>query len=502
MNVSSKAIVAAILCAGVLVSWSVSGRSSRGDTGENKPANKAETKKNEAKKSEAKKADGKKKTEPVPPRLGTTVQLPTFGVAVDAEGLVTYVAMRDPDGRLARERLAAAKAAVPADLMSSSVSRKVSLNRLEAAIKTRIDEGKSPDEAMRNLAGLQRVESVFFYPERGEIVIAGPAEGWMDDAVGRVVGVSTGRPTLRLDDLLVALRAYPPDGPALPLVGCTILPPKNAWERFVAFQRTIPNVIPQAAREETAAKIAQGSREALGLAEIRVLGISDRAHMGAVMVECDYRMKLIAVGLEPPPVKLKTYLDLLNGAPKRQSAQRWWFTPDYECIRATDDGLAMQLVGDGVILREENQLVSRDGELTPDGTVDGAAQAFAAGFTRNYDAIATASPVFAELRNSIDLLVVAAYVRDRKFCVESGWDMALLLDEERLPTQTCITPREVESVVNVVWKGNRLLAPTGGVTIHPQEALKTDRLPDEGGKLARERDEVAKEFEASRWWWD
>lgn len=518
MNMSSRAIGAALFCVGVFVSWGLSAGISRGEPGDKSQSQKIETKKPgekkadtkktqppkkaDTKKADTKKADGKKKSEPAVPRLGTTVQLPTFGVAVDAEGLVKYVAVADPDGRLARERLAAAKAKVAADLMASSPSRKVSLNRLEAAIQSRIADGETPDDVMRHLAGLQRVESVFCYPERGEIVIAGPAEGWMDDAVGRVVGVSTGRPVLRLDDLLVALRAYPPMGPAKPLVGCTIVPPKKGWERFVAFQQTIPRAIPQAAREETAARIAAGSREALGQAEIRVLGISDRTHMGAVLVECDYRMKLISVGLEPLPVKLKTYIDLLNGPPKRQAAQRWWFTPDYECIRATDDGLAMQLIGEGVILREENQLVSLDGDLTPDGTVDHAAQAFAAGFTRSYEATASASPVFAEMRNEIDLLVVAAYVRDRKFCIESGWDMALLLDESRLPTETCATPKTAESVVNVVWKGNRLLAPIGGVTIHAEEALKADRLPDEDGKLAREHDKVAAELDASNWWWD
>lgn len=439
---------------------------------------------------------------PTPPGVASTVQLPTFGVAVDAEGLVKHVAIRDPDGRLTRERLAAAKAALPLDLRARSPLRKVSLRRLESALRAQCEAGVPPDDAMRHLAGLQRLQAVFYFPELGEIVIAGPAEGWMPDAVGRAVGATTNRPVLLLEDLLAALRAYPPGGRAKPLVGCTIHPTREGWERFVAFEKKIPRTVPQAGRDEAAARIAVGSREALGMAEITVLGISNRTHMAAIMVEADYRMKLIAIGLEPPPIKLKSYLDLLGGAPRKQSAQRWWFTPDYECIRATDDSLAMELVGEGVILQEEDQFVSRDGQVAADTRIDGAAQSFAAAFTRKYGSLAAASPVFAELRNCIDLLVAAAYIRHQDFCGDAAWDMALLLDEDRLPIETCTTPRKVDSAVNAVWKGNRLLAPLGGISIHADRALDAERLSDKNGKLHEKREAIGTQLPATRWWWD
>ena len=56
---------------------------------------------------------------------------------------------------------------------------------------------------MRNLAGLLRVRYVFYYPESKDIVLAGPAEGWVPDASGRVVGITSGRPVLQLQDLAV-----------------------------------------------------------------------------------------------------------------------------------------------------------------------------------------------------------------------------------------------------------------------------------------------------------
>ncbi len=60
---------------------------------------------------------------------------------------------------------------------------------------------------MQYLAGLQRIDYVFVFPEAHDIVIAGPAEGFAEDGAGRTVGLTTGRPPLRLDDLMVALRA-------------------------------------------------------------------------------------------------------------------------------------------------------------------------------------------------------------------------------------------------------------------------------------------------------
>ena len=63
-------------------------------------------------------------------------------------------------------------------------------------------------------------------------------------------------------------------------------------------------------------------------------------------------MKRIAIGLEPPPVKSE-FLSALD-SPREATLQRWWFTPDYDCVRASEDRLAMELVGEGVKLQTED----------------------------------------------------------------------------------------------------------------------------------------------------
>ena len=127
-----------------------------------------------------------------------TVQSPSFGVSIDADGVLSTKTYPDPTGRLIAKRIAVARGAQPADLRNWSELRKVSLIGLERALAARLEAGGKPDDAQLHLAGLQRAQYVFFFPEERDIVIAGPAEGWVEDLSGRSVGLTTGRPTLLL----------------------------------------------------------------------------------------------------------------------------------------------------------------------------------------------------------------------------------------------------------------------------------------------------------------
>src|SRR6516225_2458316 len=56
-----------------------------------------------------------------------SVQTPTFGVSIDADGVLTAKSYPDPTGRLFAKRLADARVALPADIRGWSDIRKVSL---------------------------------------------------------------------------------------------------------------------------------------------------------------------------------------------------------------------------------------------------------------------------------------------------------------------------------------------------------------------------------------
>ncbi len=439
----------------------------------------------------------------------TTVQLPTFGVAIDADGLLSLKTFADPTGQLRAAQLQAARGRLPAKLQARSSLRKISLVRLEAAVRQAQANGQQPDDAMLYLAGLQRVQYVFYFPREHDIVIAGPAEGFASDLSGRVCGMTTGRPTLRLDDLVVALRAFPSNMPPAPLVGCTIDPTPDAMSQLQAFQKTVPRVVPENSRAETGQRIADGLRTAPGTAPIRVFGISPQTHCAGVMVEADYRMKLIGLGLEQPPVKIASYFDLVGGGGRQGILQRWWFTPNYDCVRVSQDRQAMELVGDGVQLLTEARLIAAGGELKETSIGNGPSETFVRGFTRRYSELAQRSPVYAELRNTIDLLVAAAYIQQQGFADQAGWKMTTFRSEKDFPVDTEPAPKQVICAVNAGWRGSRFVAVAGGgVSISAAKALAPERLlPDKDGKLQKILDEVAngrnpKNAPADRWWWD
>ena len=371
----------------------------------------------------------------------TTIQLPVFGIAIDADGVIEVKEFADVDGSIRAKRLAAAKGAVPGSVAAVSPLRKVALSRLEKAIAARQAAGQPLEDAMIHLAGLSRVQFVFLYPDSQEVVIAGPAEGWVADASGRAIGIATGQPPMRLEDLAVALRAYAPGSANKPFVGCTIDPRQEGLARMAAFQKTVPATVPQAQREAIAARIAIGSRQALGSADVRVFGIAPETHLAQVLVEADYRMKRIGIGLEPPPVKMVTFLGAL-GSVRQLSLQRWWFQPDYDALRATDDGLAVEFVGPGVQLLGEDKAIGPDGKLLNSAAAPNpASELFTTSFTRKYPEIAAASPVYSQLRQGVDLLVAAAWLRKHDAYGRVNWKPRLLLDEATLPTKTAAVPK-------------------------------------------------------------
>jgi hypothetical protein len=309
---------------------------------------------------------------------------------------------------------------------------------------------------------------------------------------------------LQLDDLAVALRAYPPATKGRPFLGCTIDPPAAGLARLVEFQKTVPRSVREDQRDAAAARIAQGVADSLGLADIRVFGVSSRTHFAHVLVEADYRMKRIAIGAEPPPVKMTTFIEALQ-SPQQGMLQRWWFTPDYQCVKLSADLLAAEFVGQGVQLQAEDKLIGADGSLAAAGAkLNKASELFTLSFTRKYPEISAASQVYAQLRALIDLAVAAALVRRHDYYGKSGWTAALLLDERRFAVETLPAPKQVRCVVNSLWKGSRLLTPAGGgVSIRPDEALEEGNLlPDDKQAVDSQRLQLVRPADRGQWWWD
>ena len=410
----------------------------------------------------------------------------------------------DPGFQLRKERVKAAKANLDKDLARESALRKISLQRLEAAIAKRKQAGLAPTSDMLYLAGLTRITHVFFYPETGDIVIAGPAQGYFEDISGRTVGLSDGSAVMRLDDLIVALRSFAPNGKQTGVIGCSIDPTQeglaNFQSTYLSLQRQFRQ--PRAGME---AEIAHSLKNALGLQMVTVQGVSPKTHFAQVLVEADYRMKLIGIGLEQPSVRINSFVDNVTPSSIASNAlQRWYFTPDYECIRVTRDENAMSLQGNGAKLIGEDERVAANGARTQAARANRASKGFTTSFTKKFNLLADETPVFAELRNLMDLSIAAAFIQEMDFYGQAEWEMPLLGDEAQFAVESYAAPKTVEPALNAIWKKRMLMTPIGGgVMIQARKALEVDNMKyDDAGEIEKTRDNIQVELNEGQWWWD
>lgn len=423
---------------------------------------------------------------------------PIAGVDVDARGVLK---VRSFDPRVAQQRLMAARRQVGNDLMQPSKLRKISLQRLEAAIAQRAEAGLSPADDMKALAGLTSVEYVFFYPETGDIVIAGPAEGFVPDPTDRMVGIRSGRPVVLLEDLVTALRAYAPGAAPTRVISVSIDPTKEGLQQMQQFLASVRGRV----RPSDARRLAAGLKQNLGLQNVTIKGIPTSTHFARVLVEADYRMKLIGIGLErlPAPLRMKSYVDRANPSSVAANAmERWYFQPNYDGIAVSEDGFAMKINERGVQLVGANERVA-NGNRVAGGRANKASQAFCREFTETYPLIAKRVRVYDELRQLIDVAIAAAYIQEQDFYGQAGWNMPVLGDESKVAVETYTAPEQVETAVNAIWRGNTLMTPLGGgVHMQPKVALQS-LTPDTEGVTEKAKQAAGPaDLADGQWWWD
>ncbi len=425
---------------------------------------------------------------------------PVAGIDVDAAGVLK---VRQFDPRLAKQRLAAARTRkADADVMQATDLRKVSLNRLEAAIAARLAKGEGVDEEMQALAGLTSIQYVFFYPETNDIVVAGPAEGFFADPTDRLVGIETGRPVVLLEDLVTALRAYAPGDRGTSVISVSIDPTSEGLQRMNQFLASVRGRV----QPSDARRLASGLKQNLGLQKVTFRGIPTSTHFARVLVEADYRMKLIGIGLERLPVRVMSYVERAKpSAVAANAMERWYFQPNYDGIAVSEDGLAMKIKERGVQLVGANERVANGGQRVATGRVNRASQAFCQEFTDKFPQIAEKVRIYAELRQLIDVAIAAAYIQQQDFYGQAGWNMPVLMDESKVNVETYVAPSQVETAVNAIWKGNTLMTPLGGgVNMQPKLAISSTRVKiDADGDNNRVKQSAGpSKLADGQWWWD
>ena len=426
------------------------------------------------------------------------------GVYVDSAGVMRRMKFAAASQSLLAARAQSQQSQQHHHARRESRLRKVSLNRLERELQLLWLQGRTPTETMRNFAGLQQVQFVFVYPETGDVVIAGPASDWVADQEGRQVGIKSGKPVLQLDDFVVLLRnAYQENG----RFGCSITPTKAGLART---QKFLAESSQTAIRPSQRDKWLDNFRATLGQQDIVVYGVDANTRVGKVLVEADYRMKLVGMGLEEGTLGVTSYLDSVKPGPDgslpEMNVLRWWFTLNYKAIQASKARDAYALQGQGVKVLSENEMLTERGDRKHTGKSSVLNLQFAASFTKHFPALAAKYPIYAELRNIFDLALVAALIRAEDLPHRVDWHPSLLLDKQRYRPQVGVAPTRVESIVNyrVIDRKHFIAGVSGGVTVDTSKFVSLDAIAENDyGLLTTER-QAGKQpvLPTDGWWWD
>jgi hypothetical protein len=412
------------------------------------------------------------------------------GVKVDASGAIRRLE-RDGLNALAKER-ADAVANIDPDMKKKGGMRKISLRALEAALAKNLKTGNPIPDEMKLLAGLQEVRYVFVYPEQKDIVLAGFGEGWKITANGDVVGETTGKPVLMLDDLLTALRSA--DQAAQGGISCSIDPTPEGLQR-------LRQIVPTLSAGNDPQATIQGVEKTLGPQMVTVSGLAPTSHFAHVMVAADYKMKRIGMNLDPSGVPgLVSYINLIGGGGRGMSAiaPRWWLVPDYQPVLVDDAGLAFEIRSKGVKCLTEDTVFSADGKKQQAGKSSPAAQKWADIMTNKYAALAAKEPIFAELKNVMDLAVVGALMRKEDLARKSGYDLPLLLNSTELPTDQLQAVKQTDTVASLTKKDSSwVISASGGVQI---DSWGLASRTEPGSALKTVKPEM--NAQAKHWWWD
>ena len=407
------------------------------------------------------------------------------GVKIDTDGVLSNPQV----GELKQLQAAWQKGLeqVPADLEKWTDLRFVSLKQLESEVAAARAAGKQIPESVRYMAGLQRVRYVLVYPEKQDIVLAGPAEGWKVDTLGCVVGATSNRPVLTLDDLMVALRVA--EGSNGNGISCSIDPTLEGMQRMQQLSGQLDNRNgPQAA--------AKRMEDAVGMQTISVTGVPETSHFARVLVAADFRMKRIAMNMEQSPVDgLPSFLTMMKRGGSKSMMPRFWMAAKYEPIRRDNDGVAWEIRGQAVRCLTEQDYLNSAGQKEHSGKADPTAQKWVDLFTAKFDDLAREDSSFGQLRNVMDLAVVGALLVKEGLTEKSGFQARNLMGEQ--PLDVYPAPRSVPSQGSFVKAGrNWVLSVSGGVQIFPWEVA--DRT-----EVAKDLASVRPEHPASAksWYW-
>ncbi|TWT75137.1 DUF1598 domain-containing protein [Allorhodopirellula solitaria] len=416
------------------------------------------------------------------------------GVMIDPEGNVRAATAAEQKEMAAKLRAAINQPA--GKLGEATDTRVISLARLQDALRDIHESGANLDDETAFLAGLQRIEYVVVDQENHDILLVGPAEPWEVRPDGTVVGKESGGSVLRLDDLVTAFRSVEEarrDGG----IRCSIEPTAEGRKRLQGF---LKNIVLRPGQNP--AFLEAGMRQAFGPQMVKLAGVPTDSRFARTLVAADFEMKRIAMALTPSPVEgLPSYLDIARN--KRQSAAqspRWWMACNYDAIARDPQGDVWKISGQGVKTLTEEDIVADDGSVASDGRQDPLALKWADAMTDQYDALSKERPVFRDLRNVMDLAVVATLITQEQLDQRSGIDLNVLRGNDSLiETPRFDLPQSLSPQCSFIHgMAGWTVTASGGVNINAFGVVDNQVEETELQTLVSVRDDN----QAAGWWWN
>ncbi len=402
------------------------------------------------------------------------------GFEIDAEQALKSVSSEEVASMSAE--IAGLLAEIPADLDQPATTRKISLKRLSALLDDCAKTGTPIPDSALFLGGLTGIDYVVAVPEEKDIYLAGPAEGWTVSASGEIVGKESGKPILRLEDLLTIFRSWNSQTPEV--ITCSIDPTSEGIAKVTALG-------PDATDAERT--------EAMGLMTVSFSGIPADSRIARILAAADYRLKTISLGYEKVDLKnFPSYFSMLKRGATGSYGQRFWITPEYKTIRHDSDALAWNLTEPGIVTMTEREYFTRDGGRDASGKKDANASKWASTMSKRYDEVSKLFPVFAEAKNCMDLALVVALVYSKGLSQKSGLSLETLTDPAIVSQPSYPIPAKVPgfSLSRTLTTRGDSVSVTGGFTINPWEALEKNVEEDPG--LDGLKTTIA--FAGENWW--
>ncbi len=412
------------------------------------------------------------------------------GIRVDPNNALTGQ-MDQLDAEL-RTKLAKQLKAADADIKQAGM-RMISLKGVQTEMTKALSAGKPIDAELQYLCGIQRIEYVIADPENNDVILAGFGEDWRVNELGNVVGVTTGRPVLKLEDLLVAMRTVE-NARRDYGISVSIDPTAEGVDRLQKFysgNSFDPSMVPQI-------------EQAMGDNMISLTGIPADSRYAQILVAADHKMKRLSMGLDPAPIaNFPSMLEMIQAknAEIRTMSPRFWMECAYQPLAKSEDGLVWNLRGTGVkTLTEESFVTRKAGKQDKAAKANKFASQWADMMTERFEELASAEPIFWELRNLMDMSVVAALIVKEDLLAKASLDLAVINGtDNQVSTPTWNVPKTVPAQCSYVRTSRSwIVTASGGIQVDSWSVVAQSETVNE----LRKSGDAALSRTANRWWWN